>query len=93
MSAVIGLVLDGLSALAVFTAAALLIVHGRGSQALAFVRLAHTCSFYFALLVFLLAASAVLCGRWRLGILAGSAGIALWLVASVLIPLADASER
>ena len=88
-----GLALDVLSALAVFTAGTLLIVHGRGGQALALVRLAHTCSFYLALAVLPFAASVVLFGRWRLGLLIGSAGIAIWMIASVLIPLADASER
>lgn len=93
VSAFIALGLDGLSALGVATGFGLLVAVGRGSRASHYILSIHEASFYIALLVLPFSGISLLFGRRQLGLIALVAGIGLWLAASVLVPMADASGR
>ena len=93
VSAFIALGLDVLSALGVTAGFGFLVALGRGSWASHYILSIHEASFYIALLVLLFSGMALLFGKRQLGLIALVAGIGLWLAASALVPMADASGR
>lgn len=93
VSAFVALGLDGLSALGVAVGFGFLVALGRGSQASQYILNIHEASFYIALLVLPFSVVALLFGRRQLGLIGLVAGIGLWLAASALVPVADASGR